>query len=149
MSGDTLSVGNSLIERTFCWENGQLSTVSITDKANDFIRFNKISGNPDLELLPAAVRSSGGHLAKEIIPQTEITPSYLKVTVSYRLNDLDVKRVFRIYEETPAIACDTYLKGSLTGVENDGKSNHADRKNIESAADMKTKSSSMSEERFL
>ena len=148
ISGDTLSIGNSLIDRTFCWKNGQLSTISITDKANDFIRFNKNSGNPDLELLPATVRSSEGHLEKEVVPQTEITPSYLKVTVSYRLNDLDVKRVFRIYEDTPAIACDTYLKGSLTGVENDGKSNHADRKNIESAADMKTKSKEMVLDQF-
>jgi hypothetical protein len=51
-----------------------------------------------------------------------------------------VKRVFRIYEDTPAIACDTYLKGYLAGSVNDEKSNHADRKNIESTADMKTRS---------
>jgi hypothetical protein len=95
MSGDTLSIGNSLIDRTFNWRNGQLSTISITDKANEFIRYNKNSDNPDLELWSVGVRSSNGQLEKEVVPQTETHPSYLKVTVSYSLKDLDVKRVFR------------------------------------------------------
>ena len=46
------------------------------------------------------------------VKETKIFPAYLKVEVSFSLEKLDIKRVYRIYDDCPAIACDTYLRGN-------------------------------------
>ena len=138
MSGDTLSLGNSCIDRTYLWNGGHLKTLSLTDKASGMTR-SSMEARPDLVLVKGLETGADGHLEKEIVPQNAIHPAYLKVTVTYNLGNLQVKRVYRIYENTPAIACDTYLKGTIGKVQSDMQTNHADRKNIESAADMNSK----------
>ena len=138
MSGDTLSLGNSCIERTYLWNGGHLMTLSLTDKTNGVTR-RSLEIRPDLVLVRGVDKGMNGCLEQEVIPQTAIHPSCLKATITYNLGNLHVKRVYRIYENTPAIACDTYLKGILGQVQSDVLTNHADRKNIESAADMNSK----------
>ena len=59
--------------------------------------------------------------------------------MSYRLASVEVRREYRIYDGVPAIACDTYVRGILTGLTDARKENVADRKNIESSADMASK----------
>lgn len=138
MSGDTLSIGNSLIDRTFLWNGGHLKTISLTEKATGKVNVSAVV-RPDLVLMHGAETGSAALFGSEVIPQNEIHPSYLKVSVSYTLGSLNIRREFRIYEDTPAIASDIWLNGTLERVVSDNATNHADRKNIESTADMKSK----------
>ena len=120
------------------WNGGHLKTISLTDKAAGLTRRVSLE-QPDLVLGKDMKPGTDGHLQTEIVPQNEIHPAYLKAVVTYRVGSLDIRREYRIYEDTPAIACDTYLKGVLGRTLASDQSNHADRKNIESAADMKSK----------
>jgi len=74
------------------------------------------------------------------VAATDIHPAYLKTIVTFSLGTLDIQRIYRIYDGCPAIACDTYLKGSVNSVFGGREENAADRKNIEFVEDMKSKS---------
>ena len=137
MDGDTLSVGNSLIERRYLWNGGHLKTLSLEDKTIGIVH-RSIVLRPDLVLTKGAGAGTDGRLLTEVVPQSEVCPSYLKVTVAYSLNSLDIRREFRIYEDVPAIACDTWLKGRVDHFASSADANMADRKNIEFAEDMKS-----------
>jgi hypothetical protein len=137
MDGDTLSVGNSLIERRYLWNGGHLKTLSLEDKTIGTVH-RSIVLRPDLVLTKGAGAGAGGRLQSEVVPESEVCPSYLKVTVAYSLNSLDIRREFRIYEDVPAIACDTWLKGRVDHFASSADANMADRKNIEFAEDMKS-----------
>lgn len=137
MDGDTLSVGNSLIERRYLWNGGHLKTLSLEDKTIGIVH-RSIVLRPDLVLTKGAGAGTGGRLQSEVVPESEVCPSYLKVTVAYSLNSLDIRREFRIYEDVPAIACDTWLKGRVDHFASSADANMADRKNIEFVEDMKS-----------
>lgn len=52
------------------------------------------------------------------------------------MDGIRVRRVFRVYEGCPAIACDNYVGGISAGKEQSA-GNVADNKNIESVSDMR------------
>lgn len=138
LTNDTLTIGNKMIERKFIWNNGNLITHSLTDKTSNQRWLNKTL-KPDFIVtkdMPVAVNSSYNALQ---VKETVIHPSYLEVTVSYTLNSLNIKRIYRIYDNAPAIACNTWLKGSTSAVFGGRTTNLADMKNIEFAEDMKSK----------
>src|SRR5690606_5698284 len=81
--------------------------------------------------------SNTSYTSREIAENT-IHPAYLEAEASFTLGTLQIRKIYRIYGNSPAIACDIYLKGS-TDVILDGKTaNLADMKNIEFAEDMKS-----------
>ncbi|MDL2291650.1 alpha-galactosidase, partial [Bacteroides sp. OttesenSCG-928-F21] len=138
LNNDTLTIGNQQIERKFIWNNGNLITYSLTDKAANQSWLNKTL-KPDFVVsksMPVAFNSSCNSRRVE---ETVLHPAFLEVTVSYSLGSLDIKRVYRIYNNTPAIACNTWLKGSTDAVFGGRTTNLADMKNIEFAEDMKSK----------
>lgn len=138
LRNDTLTIGNSLIERKFIWNKGNLITFSITDKASGHCWLNK-SKSPDFQISKNTDNISNASFSINEIKETAIHPAYLETVVSYTIDKLDIRRIFRIYKNTSAIACDTYLKGS-TDIILDGKmDNLADKKNIEFTEDMKSK----------
>lgn len=135
LSGDTLKMGNSRIERVWLWNNGHLITCRVTDKLSGktFVSTGK---TPDF----AVNRSnpSDGKMIVEQIAGDGIRPDRLVTTITYRLGDLDVERTYRIYDDVAAIAVDTRLRGYLNGV-SEKEVSAADRSNIEHAEDMKVK----------
>lgn len=132
---DTLVVGNKWIERKFLWNNGNLITYSLTDKSTNQTWLNRLK-TPDFEITKDTPLNGTYH-SKEV-KETAIHPNYLAVEVNVSLGTLTVKKVYRVYEDSPVIACDIYLKGS-TDLALDAKTiNAADRKNIEFAEDMKS-----------
>ncbi len=138
LENDTLTIGNDLIERKFIWNKGNLITYSLTDKTSDQCWLNKTK-NPDFRISQDIDNISNSLYSSNEIKESSIHPVYLETTVSFSLGTLDIKRVYRIYDNSSTIACDTYLKGS-TDVILDGKAaNLADMKNIEFAEDMKSK----------
>lgn len=135
LQGDTLKIGNSRIERVYLWNNGHLITCRVTDKLSGKVLVNTGS-NPDFAVNRAI--PSDASCKVEAIEADGIRPARLVTTVTYRLDDLDVQRSYRIYDNVPAIAVDTRLRGSLNGV-SEKEVSAADRRNIEHAADMTVK----------
>ncbi len=133
-TGDTLVIGNSLVERAFVWNGGNLCTVSITNKETGNT-FRTASVAPDFSVgrQPTAI---GGTFGYRKVAATSVSPAHLEATVSFSLGALSVRRVYRLYDGVPTIACDTYLKGTVRGMSGTDDKNAADRKNIESASDM-------------
>lgn len=138
LANDTLVIGNGSIERKFIWNKGNLITYSLTDKQAGQCWVNQ-SKSPDFRISKDTDNVSNASYTSKEVKETSIHPSYLETAVAFSIGALDVKRVYRIYRDSPAIACDTYLKGK-TDVILDGKvANAADMKNIEFAEDMKSK----------
>jgi len=138
LENDTLTIGNKLIERKFIWNNGNLITYSLTDKRADQCLLNQ-NNSPDFHIVDGQITATNASYKVTEVKETVIHPAYLETVVAFSLGNTAVKRVYRIYKDCPAIACDTYLKGSSV-VNWDGKTaNLADMKNIESTADMQSK----------
>lgn len=135
LDGDTLTIGNSCIERKFVWNGGNLMTYSINDKISGKVHYSS-NPAPDFVMSSSDSPVSEGIFSSEDIPMTPVSPEYHLVTVTYRTGALEVRREFRIYGGCPAIACDTWLRGSMTGNIASAVENNADRKNIEFSEDM-------------
>ncbi|WP_255157871.1 alpha-galactosidase [Siphonobacter sp. BAB-5385] len=132
--GDTLRLGNAFIERLYLFNQGQLRTVAVIDKARNK-RWNLNSQHPDFSFPNTMVSASvQGSFTHKNVAATATTPAYVQAEVLTPLGDLWLKRVFRIYPDCPAIACDYYLKGHLPFAEQRGEANAYDLRNIESQA---------------
>jgi hypothetical protein len=108
LESDTLRIGNSRIERVFAWNGGAIRTLWLTDLAtgrtmrsahdlSDFILAKEAPTDACLDLVD--------------VPEGRWTPACLMARISYTIGEVQVRREYRIYEDIPAIACDTYLKG--------------------------------------
>lgn len=136
---DTLTIGNQFIERKFIWNKGNVITYSLSDKKGGKVWFNKLR-NPDFYIQAGAETQNGKY---EVLVKKDdgIHIAAQETIVSFSTDALDVKRVYRINAQSASIACETYLKGHLSGISGGQQSNAADLKNIEIADDMKVNSS--------
>lgn len=139
MEGDTLYVGNALIERVLVCGKDGLRTLTLTDRTCGKVLENH-TASPDLVLLKGAGDVRGMAFSCTEVGASEIHPEYLKAVVSYSVGGLDIRREYRIYDGVPAIGCDTYLRGHFGLELSSDEGNAADRKNIESVSDMKSRS---------
>lgn len=135
LSGDTLKMGNSRIERVYLWNDGHLITCRVTDKLSGK-SWTSSAGSADFVVNRAV--PSDGKIRVEEVAGDGIRPPRLVTTVTYRLGDLEVERSYRLYDGVPAIAVDTRLRGTLSGVA-EKEVSEADRSNIEHSGDMKLK----------
>ncbi len=103
LDGDTLRMGNDRIERVFLWNDGNLKTVTITDKASG--RAWPIP-NPVPDFAVNRSEASGGRLDARLVPSDGIRPEHLEATVGFDLGSLSVRRVYRIYDGVAALAVD-------------------------------------------
>ena len=135
LEADTLTIGNGLIERKFVWNGGNLMTHSITDKSSGTVH---LSGRlePDFVMTSVSGPGTNGKLFSEKVLETPVSPAHYRVCVTFETGGLQIRREYRIYEDSPAIACDTWLKGRLAGKFASAVENNADRKNIEFSEDM-------------
>ena len=130
LQDDTLRMGNGCVERVFLWNEGALATISLTNKITG--RSFKADGSrPDFSI--GGLAFCGGNL------ETKDFGTYLLVSVSTSSGSLEAIREYRIYNDVPAISCNTYLRGSLKASLFGGQDNAADRKNIEFITDMAVK----------
>ncbi len=138
LKGDTLVVGNRMMERKFLWNGGNLMTFSIEDKENGVVRRSAVL-RPDFSVTKGnAIGTDGAYYCTDV-PSDGIHEAFHKAVVEYSQDGLRVRREYRVYMDVPAIACDTWLKGNLPGFGHAKEISASDRKNIESAADMGTK----------
>lgn len=130
---DVLIIENALISRTFKWNNGNIITTSLTDKASGK-KWEMNSNKPDLGFPGESTTASNAVFIAKVTPRTAIAPVHLEAQITYSLGSLEVKRVFRIYPNCPAIACDFYYRGQSSQAWLQPDINMADRVNIEKLA---------------
>lgn len=109
-NGNDLVLGNQLIERTYRWNNGNLISLKISDKESStcFIQNGEI---PDFYLPNEPLESTSGELRIEKNEASSKWNSHLSVEVYFQLGDLQVRRLFRIFPNTPALQCNFFFKG--------------------------------------
>lgn len=136
---DVLRIGNSMIQRSFKWNGGNLRTMAVEDKTTGRSFVNR-SKAPDFAFTETEMKATEGRLDVRMVPSDGIRPEHMLAVVSYDYGTYKVRREWRIYENTPALAVDNYVCGepSSQPVVSDVKTqeNVADHKNIESARDM-------------
>jgi hypothetical protein len=137
LENDTLTIGNSLIERTFLWNGGNLITCTLTDKHGNR-RWENLQPEPDFRLSSKPLPTNNASYAARTVKATSIRPEHLEITVAFSSGDLDVRHVYRIYDSAPAIARDTYLRGIATGMSAEETINLSETKSIESVDDAKS-----------
>lgn len=117
LEADTLRMGNTRIERAFAWNEGALRTLWLRDKAAGRT-MTSTHELPDFMLVKEA--PEGAELETITNPESPWAPACLIAKVSYHIGQVQVRREYRIYDDVPAIACDTYIKGvwNLTPEEN-------------------------------
>lgn len=137
MTGDTLRIGNRVIERAFRWNGGNLITISLTDKHSGH-QWKNEQEVPDF-FVPqqSSLSTNASWKATEII--SPLKPRCLEVTVQYMLDELQVKKVYLLYDDCPAIACCLYLKGKSRGSWMIHRTSSADQINLESQSVLKQK----------
>ncbi|MCX6217368.1 alpha-galactosidase [Spirosoma sp.] len=133
--GDTLMLSNSLIQRTYLFQNGNLTSLSITDRRTGK-KWLMNSKDPDFALPVKTGDPVSGGLTVKALAETALSPAHLEAEVVVALGTLWVKRIFRIYPNCPVIACDYYLKGSAPNWQQQAQQAY-DLRNIESQAAQK------------
>ena len=109
-SGNHLVLGNQLIERHYRWNNGHIISESLYDKIGDrSLFFNDTI--PDLYLPGETMISSSGSLKMEAVERSAKWEKHLRIEIITQLNDLEVKRVFRIFPATRAFQCQFFFRG--------------------------------------
>lgn len=130
--GDTITIGNNRIERSFEWNGGALKTISITDVlAGKTLTTD--GQEPDFSL--GESEAEGAVLDTLRCQSNGLIPSRFVIRISYRSGDAEVIREYTLFDDVPAISCETYLRGHVF-LYADSEDNAADRKNIESFEDM-------------
>lgn len=110
LSDDLLILENSRIRREYRWNGGQLISRAMTDVASSH-RWELSGDTPDCQFPNEEPCESEGTLEVTEREDTPITPAHLRVEVTCRIRELEVRRRFRLYPDCPAIACDFFLRG--------------------------------------
>lgn len=136
LESDTLTIGNSKIERRFLWNNGNLISLDIMNRQTGRRTMFK---NKDTDFsLPGKIhtRDNEGLLETRIREGGDFRYRRLEAIVFTKVNNLEVKRVFRIYPGTPAIACDYYFRGAMDSSVQLRMSSPGDLVNVENISEV-------------
>lgn len=110
---DSLILENSFMKRIFRFNHGNLSTCLLVNKQSG--KSWSFEGNqPDFSLPFTPDTTVDATFITQMIAETPQQAAHLEAAVIISYKDFKVKRLFRIYPVTPAIACDTYLKGTAS-----------------------------------
>jgi len=107
LQGNTLTVGNAQIERTFSWVDGQLQPLSLTDKRTGKVWDIAALAQPS----PLFSGEVADHdLSINTVEETPIGYAHLAVEVRQTLANHEVRRIYKVYPQTPAIAGEVWMK---------------------------------------
>ena len=111
LENDLLILDTGGIRRTYQWNRGNLISRSLSDVTRG-LTVELVGSEPDL-MLPGESweTTSEGQFESCWVKATSTHPAHLKAIVTCQLGELGVRRMFRLYEGCPAIACDLYLRG--------------------------------------
>ncbi len=128
LKNDTLTLENSKIKRTFLWNDGGLQSIGLYNKiSKQLISGAIIDKNADMIFTGLKNQPAEGFLNVYNVSGTNSTYPYTAAAIIVRIGSLELKRVFKIYANCPAIACDYYVRGkpgAWAGVDLKDKSYH-------------------------
>lgn len=108
IEGDVLILKNKMIEQQWSWNNGDIKPLSIRNQeTSKEIRFN---GRRPAFFEAENTFKKNIAFDVEKVKGSFAFPEHVQVTVENEYENLQLKRVFRIFPNTPAIACEFYLK---------------------------------------
>ena len=108
----TFTIENSMIRREYFWNNGHLISRELTDKTSTFT-WNFSAAQPDFSIPGMPIAADDSKLTIKNIAATPVTPAHVIAEIITSFGPLSIKRIFRVYSETPAIACDFFIKGEF------------------------------------
>lgn len=112
LENDTLTLENSKIKRCFLWNGGALQSITIYNKRDQrVIKGNTATGKPDVAIPGINGKSLHSSFRVYKVPSTSASYEYVAAEVIVQTGGLELKRVFNIYADCPAISCDYYLRG--------------------------------------
>lgn len=113
---DTLIIENNLIRRRWLWNNGALIHIDILNKrTNQLITGDSLSKIQDLRIPGENGRPQNATVKTYIVAETASSYAFLATEVITLQGELECKKIFRIYADCPAIACDIFLRGRSFG----------------------------------
>lgn len=130
LSNDTLTIENDVIRRTWLWNGGNLITTGFDDKENN-VCWKVSNRHPDLSLPGEAARGTDGEITASLVPGSLQYVAHVRVTIQYKLGELEIRKILKIYEQTPAIATEIYMRGKAAQTWVTPLANAADLQNIE------------------
>ena len=130
LNGELLILENSRISRTYLWNSGNLITRNLTDKKTGQV-WSSVTLKPDMSFPGQPATTSDAKFSVVIIPETPVKPEHLEATIEVKSGKLEIKRLFRIYPNCPAIACDIFLRGVAEKPWTQQFANPGDLQNIE------------------
>lgn len=126
-----LTLETSKVARKYLWNEGQLISVSLTDKTTGYVWDFGNTQTPDFQIPDSKQQPRGGKIQLRIEPGSDTRVAHLVAQVYTQVGDLEIKRIFRIYPGCPAIACDYYLRGKSETNWHTSVANSGDLKNVE------------------
>ncbi len=112
LANDTLVLENSKIKRVFLWNNGALQSISLINKTTQQNITGPLAAASHDVLIPGLNgKPSGASFRTFVVGATPTSYTFLAAEVVVQTSGMAIKRVFKIYPNCPAIACDYYLKG--------------------------------------
>ncbi len=130
---DVLTVRNTRIERTWRWNGGNLIGLSLVDRSSGD-RWLLEEGEPDCRLPGVEDAASHGTLTLREVPGHGACMPHLEAIVEARLGTIEMRRVFRVYPDCPAIVGDIYLRGTANGTWLKDPGQPGERANVERLA---------------
>lgn len=115
-SDNLFIIENELISQTYNWNNGNLQLIEIKNKINGKTvgyaagTFPE-EGNGELVLPFFSGKPSNGKFEQKVTAKSDKEPEYLQVDVFFELDEIQVKRVFKMYPGIAAVAIHYEFKG--------------------------------------
>ncbi len=131
LKDDELTLDTGAIRRVFAWDGGALRTLEISSGVAGRVSLG--GAGPDL-IFPGDGEPVGASLEVIERPESRLKEAHLEVTVAVDYSTLSVRRVFRLFEACPAIACEYYFRGALPGAPRAGRAEAENVANIEDAS---------------
>ncbi|MCC7492500.1 MAG: alpha-galactosidase [Fimbriimonadaceae bacterium] len=110
LAGDLLALQTGTIRRVYRWHGGALRTLELRDERSGAV-WAFPGDRPDLLLPGCPTEGAAGDCQVERRAGNAAWPAHLRITVTCRLDHLEVRRVFRLTDDVPAIASDLFVRG--------------------------------------
>lgn len=130
LKNDSLVLSTGVLEYACSWNEGHL--IGLYLEHRDGVRWDLNGNSPDCEFPGQVAPPTGGKLEITKQAATAISPAHLRVEVFTRLDTLEIKRVFKLFQDCPMIGCRIELRGSAKGPWRKTRTDVSTQVNIES-----------------
>ena len=108
---DTLVLQNGLTTHSYHWNNGQLIPIKFANQDGTTLVFAD-QREPDFQIPGGSSPSARGILAKSVKRLSPLDDPYLEVKIAYNRDELNIKRVIKIYPHSRLISHHFHLRGN-------------------------------------